>query len=183
MKSSMCLQQNWYTSIVQIFHLCTWGALLIVLPSKIFSHRIFEGFDVYLIFKKETFFEKFINRWKRSLWVWANNLQRMCTIQALNSRSKQSFVESRFQSKQTLEKINLEAKVCERQKSNLESKCVTKKILIFIKLFPSETQGKIFWRKNLRGNLDAIKVSREILIKLLIFNQTEEKTSFVKFRS
>ena len=152
------------------------------------AHKSFSAADAnfftsnfrYLNIQKATVFEKFSNPWKRCLWVRANNLQRVFTIQVLNPRSKQSSVESRFRSKQTLEKINLEAKVCERQKSNLESKCVTKKILIFIKLFPSETQGKIFWRKNLRGNLDAIKVSREILIKLLIFNQTEEKNLVCK---
>ena len=62
------------------------------------------NFRRYLNIQKATVFEKFSNPWKRCLWVRANNLQIMFTIQVLNPRSKQSSVETSFRSKQTLEK-------------------------------------------------------------------------------
>ena len=81
--------------------------------------NIFTSNFRYLNIQKTTVFEKFSNPWKRCLWVRANNLQRMFTIQVLNPRSKQSSVETRFRSKQTLEKINLEAKVCDQKDLDL----------------------------------------------------------------
>ena len=156
----MCLKQNRYSSIVQIFlflHLrrspdCpSLKKLSSLCESKVantyvdkgssniahksFSAAVAKYFHIEFskvltftsIFKRQLFLKNSSNPWKRCLWVRANSLQRMFTIQVWNPRSKQSFVETRFQSKQTLGKINLEAKVCERQKSNLEWKCVTKK--------------------------------------------------------
>ena len=113
----------------------------------------FRRFRRYLNIKKATVFEKFSNPWKRWLWVRANNLQIMFTIQVLNRRSKQVLLKAGSDQNKLLKKSILKQK-CASDKNQILSKSVWPKIYWSSSNFIRAKRHQSWRHQSVARNLD-----------------------------